>query len=86
MQLDILNAEHEKLLQKEFNMTLGEFKNLTYSQMDVMVDDTLMWIECDKDNPDRKIAAEIIDSIYGPYDSTEFDTEMSENDETEKSA
>jgi hypothetical protein len=70
MQLEILGESHEKLLQKEYGLSLDEFKKLPYPQMDEMADLTLIWIADDDDSPDREIASEIIDSIYGPYDES----------------
>ena len=75
MQLEILNSEHEKLLKKEFNMTLDDFKSLPFAEMDKMVDDTIMWIECDENSPDRRIASDIINSIYGPYNAAEVNAD-----------
>jgi hypothetical protein len=80
MQLQVLNNRHNKFLQQEFNMSLGEFKNLPFSVMDKMVDDSLMWIECDEDSPDSAIASEIIDSIYGPYSAERDEKEDDDSD------
>jgi hypothetical protein len=71
MQLQILNEKHDKLLREECGITLDEFKKLSFSQMDKMVDDTLLWIECDAESPNRNAASEVIDSVYGPYDPAE---------------
>ena len=81
MQLDILNSKHEKLLKEEIGLTLAEFKNLPYAELDKLVDDKIMWIECDRDSPYRDVAAEIIDSIYGPYNPEEINAALNEDDE-----
>jgi hypothetical protein len=70
MQLEKLGKTHEKLLQKEFSLSLDEFKKLSYEQMDKMVCLNLIWIADEDDNSDQKTASEIIDIIYGPYDES----------------
>ena len=67
MQLDILNKKHENLIKEVLNLSLDDFKKLTYDELDKIVDDTILWIECDENSPHRVTASEIINSIYGPY-------------------
>jgi hypothetical protein len=76
MQLHILNDAHDKFLRDELNMTLSDFKRLSFSEMDKIVDEKLMWIECDGDDQSKKLAAEIVDSIYGPYDLEQINGEL----------
>ena len=84
MQMDKLTKAHEKFLQKDIGISVDNFKSMSYDELDALVNDKLMWIECDgvDDNlpngitEEGKLAAEIIDIIYGPYDSTEINEEM----------
>jgi hypothetical protein len=62
---------------------------MSYEALDSLVDDTLMWIESGGVDDEllngvaekRKLAAELIDIIYGPCDSSEFDEKMAVIDE-----
>lgn len=86
MQMQLLQKKHEKFILEKLNMTVDKFKSMSYDELDKLVDDKLMWIECDGVNDelpdgiaeDGKLAAELIDIIYGPYDGSNFDEESVE--------
>ena len=76
MQMEKLAKRHEKFLAELVGISADEFKNMSYEALDDLVDNNLMWIECDgvDDNlpegitEEGKLASELIDIIYGPYD------------------
>jgi hypothetical protein len=91
MQMDKLTERHEKFLQEVVGVPADDFKRMSHDELDALVDDKLMDMECDgvDDNlpdgitEDGGLAADLIDIIYGPYDSAEFDKEMQEEDADE---
>lgn len=84
MQLDKLTERHEKFLQEVVGVSADDFKSMSYDELDALADKKLMWMECDGVDDslpngiteEGKLAAEIIDIIYGPYDGSKIDEEM----------
>jgi len=82
MQMEKLEKRHENFLQDVVGIAPDDFRNMSYEKLDSLVDDKLMWMECDGVDDslpngitgEGKIAAELIDIIYGPYDREEIST------------
>ena len=78
MQMHLLNDKHRAYLRDIVGVEPDIFEKMTYQQLDKLVDDKLMWLECDGVddtlpggiNEEGKLAAELIDIIYGPYEDS----------------
>ena len=79
MQIDLLTQKHEKFLSDIVGISPDEFKAMSYDELDALVDDVLIELECDgaeegasdESRENTSLAADIIDIIYGPYDGAE---------------
>jgi hypothetical protein len=82
MQMEKLMEKHVKFLNEKLDITEDIFRNMSGDELDALVNDELMWIESDGvDNnlpngitDEGKLAADLIDIIYGPYNSAEMET------------
>ncbi len=76
-----LTEKHEIFLESVVGISVDEFKHMSQEDLSDLVDNKLMWLECD--GVDNKIpngiseegamAADIIDIIYGPYDGSKYE-------------
>ena len=73
MQMEILRKQHEDFLLNVVGVDPEKFKAMSYDELDKLADEKIIPVECDGAE-NWKVAAEIVDIIYGPYDSDEFNT------------
>ena len=75
MQMEKLTERHEKYLKDVVGVAPDVFRQMTYEELDALVDEKLMWLECDGVDDslpngitdEGKLAADLINIIYGPY-------------------
>jgi hypothetical protein len=84
------SEDEEKFLKSEFGLTVEQVFAMSEDELDNLYDNCCQ-IEIDEactaiDDGDRELsergksAVRLVDLIHGPYDSTEFDAEMAEED------
>jgi hypothetical protein len=84
MQMEKLTKQQEQFLDKTVGISPDVFKSMSYDELDALADDKLLWMECDGVDDslpngiteNGKLAAGLIDIIYGPYDEDEDEEDM----------
>ena len=89
MQLHKIEKKHEQFIQIALGISPNEFRSMSFDELDKLVDEKLMWMECDGAGnifpggieEERELAADLVDVIYGPYKNQLDDTDAADGKE-----
>ena len=75
-----IEKKHEDFLKNDVGISPAKFKSMSFEELDALVDEKIVWMECDG----NELASDIIDIIYGLYDGAEIEADLAEYDEDDE--